>query len=149
MTLLPFLKDLPAFERFDEAELDAFVASARLYEYPEGHMFSSENDPGESTYLLVTGRVRVFHHDALVKSTLSVTEVCAGEMFNLLSLVGPLSVATTAVALEPSIALEFPRSSLPTLKTAVPRVAHQIQYMIAIQLANALQARNSALRTRL
>ncbi len=149
MTLLPFLRDLPAFERFEEAELDTFVASSRLYEFPEGHRFSSENDPGESTYLLVTGRVRVFHHDALLKTTLSATEVCAGEMFNLLSLVGPLSVATTAVALEPSIALEFPRSALPELKRAVPRVAHQIQYMVAIQLANALQARNTALRTRL
>ena len=149
MTLLPFLRDLPAFERFDEKELDAFVASSRLYEFPEGHRFSGENEPGESTYLLVTGRVRVFHHDAMVKSTLSVNEVCSGEMFNVLSLVGPLSVSTTAVALEPSIALEFSREALPELKRAVPRVAHQIQYMIAIQLANALQARNTARRTQL
>jgi CRP-like cAMP-binding protein len=149
MTLLPFLQELPAFERFNDSELDAFVASARLYEFPEGHRFSSEEEPGESTFLLITGRVRVFHHDAMVKSTLSVTEVCAGEFFNLLALVGPLSVATTAVALEPSIALEIPRASLPVLRQAVPRVAHQIQYMIAIQLANALQARNAALRARL
>ncbi|MBP7566070.1 MAG: cyclic nucleotide-binding domain-containing protein [Burkholderiaceae bacterium] len=149
MTLLPFLRDLPAFERFDEKELDAFVASSRLYEFPEGHRFSGENEPGSSTYLLVTGRVRVFHHDAMVGATLSVNEVCSGEMFNVLSLVGPLSVSTTAVALEPSIALEFPRDSLPEIKRAVPRVAHQIQYMIAIQLANALQARNTALRSRL
>ena len=149
MTLLPFLRDLPAFGRFDERELDAFVACARLYEYPEGHRFSSEEQPGESTYLLITGRVRVFHQDALLRRVLSVTEVCAGEMFNLLSLVGPLSVSTTAVALEPSIALEFPRSALPQLRASVPRVAHQIQYMIAIQLANALAARNAALRERL
>jgi len=149
MTLLPFLRDLPAFQRFDERELDAFVASARLFEYPEGHRFSSADQPGESTYLLITGRVRLFHHDAALDGVLSVTEVCAGEMFNLLSLMGPLSVSTTAVALEPSIALELPRAALPQLRSAVPRVAHQIQYMIAIQLANALAARNAALRDRL
>lgn len=149
MTLLPFLRDLPAFERFDEPELDAFVSCARLFEYPEGHRFSSEEQPGDATYLLVTGRVRVFHQDAALGRVLSVNEVCAGEMFNLLSLVGPLSVSTTAVALEPSIALEFPRSALPQLRASVPRVAHQIQYMIAIQLANALAARNAALRERL
>ncbi|MGA0570769.1 Crp/Fnr family transcriptional regulator [Variovorax sp. VNK109] len=149
MTLLPFLQDLPAFERFSESELDAFVASSRLYEFPEGHRFSSETEPGESTYLVVTGRVRVFHHDQLLKTTLSATEVCSGEMFNLLSLMDGLSISTTAVALEPSIALEFSREGYALLKKSVPRVAHQIQYMIAIQLANALQARNAALRERL
>jgi CRP-like cAMP-binding protein len=143
------LQDLPAFERFNETELDAFVASSRLYEFPEGHRFSSEEEPGESTFLVITGRVRVFHHDRLLKSTLSATEVCSGEMFNLLALVDRLSVGTTAVALEPSIALEFSREGLALLKKSVPRVAHQIQYMIAIQLANALQARNAALRERL
>jgi CRP-like cAMP-binding protein len=149
MTLLPFLHDLPAFERFNETELDAFVASSRLYEFPEGHRFSSEEEPGESTFLVVTGRVRVFHHDRLLQATLSANEVCSGEMFNLLALVDGLSVGSTAVALEPSIALEFSREGLALLRKSVPRVAHQIQYMIAIQLANALQARNAALRERL
>lgn len=149
MTLLPFLRELPAFGRFTESELDAFVASARLYEFPEGHQFSSEADPGNATYLVVTGRVRVFQHDTVLKSTLGVTEVCSGEVFNLLSLIDNLPVPTTAVALEPSIALQFSRDSLVLLKQSAPRVAQQIQYMVAIQLANALQARNSALRTRL
>lgn len=149
MTLLPFLQELPAFERFSESELDAFVASSRLYEYPEGHRFSAENEPGASTYLVVTGRVRVFHHDHLLQTALSATEVCSGEMFNLLALLDGLSVSTTAVALEPSIALEFSREGFELLRKSVPRVAHQIQYMIAIQLANALQARNAALRGRL
>ena len=36
---------------------------------------------------------------AMVEAMLSVNEVCSGEMFNVLSLVGPLSVSTTAVAL--------------------------------------------------
>lgn len=56
---------------------------------------------------------------------------------------------TTAVALEPTIALQFPREALEKLKNASPRVAHQFQYMVAIQLANALYARNSQLRSRL
>ena len=149
MMLLPFLQELPAFERFDESELDAFVASSRLYEYPEGHRFSSENEPGESTFLVITGRVRVFHHDGMVGTTLSATEVCSGEMFNLLALLDGLTVSTTSVALEPCIALEFSREGFALLKKSVPRVAHQIQYMVAIQLANALQARNAALRERL
>lgn len=149
MTLLPFLRELPAFERFSETELDAFVASARLFEFPEGHQFSTEQSPGTSTYLVVTGRVRVFQHDTMLKTTLGVTEVCSGEVFNLLSLVGDLPVPTTAMALEPSIALEFSRDSLAMLKQSAPRVAQQIQYMVAIQLANALEARNAALRARL
>lgn len=149
MMLLPFLRDLPAFERFSEEELQAFIGCCSLYEFPEGHIFSSEQDPGDSTYLLVSGRVRVFQHDSLLGKTLAVNEVCAGELFNILSLVEDLTVPTTAVALEASIALRFPRDHLTQLKSASPRVAHQIQYMVAIQLANALYARNAELRARL
>jgi CRP-like cAMP-binding protein len=149
MTLLPFLSDLPAFERFNEQELNAFIACSRLFEYPEGHVFSSEKNSGESTYLLISGRVRIFQHDTVLNKTLAVNEISAGEIFNILSLVEDLTVPTTAVALEPSIALQFPRESLAKLKEDSPRVAHQLQYMVAIQLANALYARNSELRARL
>jgi CRP-like cAMP-binding protein len=149
MTLLPFLRDLPAFERFNEEELNAFIMYSSLFEFPEGYVFSSEKDSGESTYLLVSGRVRVFQHDTVLDKTLTVNEICAGEIFNVLSLVEDLTVPTTAVALESSVALQFPRESLAKLKEASPRVAHQFQYMIAIQLANALYARNSELRSRL
>jgi len=149
MMLIPFLSDLPAFERFTEQELETFVLTSNLFEFPDGYVFSDESNSGESTYLLVKGRVRVFQHDTALNATLTVTEVCAGEMFNLLALVDGLTVSTTAVALEPTIALKFSRESLATLKNSSPRIAHQFQYMIAIQLANALHARNSALRARL
>lgn len=149
MTLIPFLRELPAFERFTDEELEAFVLASSLFEFPEGYLFSDENDPGEATYLLVKGRVRVFQHDKPIKSTISVTEVCAGEMFNILSLVEDLPIPTTAVALEPTIALKFSRDSLTAVKSSCPRIAHQFQYMVAIQLANALYARNTELRSRL
>ncbi|HEY8353946.1 MAG TPA: cyclic nucleotide-binding domain-containing protein [Methylophilaceae bacterium] len=149
MRLLTFLQDLPAFERFSEEELEAFIACCTLFEFPEGHVFSSEQDAGDATYLLISGRVRVFQHDTVLKKTLSVNEICSGEIFNILALVENLTVPTTAVALEPSIALKFPRDGLGRLKTTSPRVAHQFQYMVAIQLANALFARNAELRARL
>lgn len=149
MTLLPFLRDLPAFERFSEEELMAFINCASLFEFPEGHIFSDAQNSGSSTYLLISGRVRVFQHDTVLDATLNVNEVCAGEIFNILALVEGLTVPTTAVALEPSIALQFPREGMEKLKDVSPRVAHQFQYMVAIQLANALYARNSMLRSRL
>lgn len=149
MTLLPFLRDLPAFARFRDQELEDFIGCCSMFEFPEGHVFSNEQEVGDATYLLVRGRVRVFQHDTVLGKTLSVNEVCTGEMFNILALVENLTVPTTAVALEPSIALKFPRAQLPALKASAPRVAHQIQYMIAIQLANALYARNAELRARL
>lgn len=149
MNLLTFLQDLPAFERFSQEELEAFVACCSMYEFPEGHIFSSEQDSGDSTYLLISGRVRVFQHDTVLQKTLTVNEVCAGEIFNILSLVENLTVPTTAVALETCIALKFPREGLPKLKSSSPRVAHQFQYMVTIQLANALFARNTELRARL
>jgi|SRR5690554_6821763 CRP/FNR family cyclic AMP-dependent transcriptional regulator len=149
MKLLTFLQDLPAFERFSEDELEAFISCSSMYEFPEGHIFSSEEDAGDSTYLLISGRVRVFQHDTVLNKTLAANEICAGEMFNILALVENLTVPTTAVALESSIALKFPRESLSKLKATSPRVAHQFQYMVAIQLANALFSRNAELRARL
>ncbi len=149
MKLLPFLRDLPAFERFSNEELEAFISCCNMYEFPEGYIFSNEQDSGDSTYLLISGRVRVFQHDTVLKKTLTVNEICAGEVFNILALIENLTVPTTAVALEACIALKFPREGLPKLKSTSPRVAHQIQYMVAIQLANALFARNSELRARL
>lgn len=149
MKLIQFLKELPAFERFSDDELDVFIHQATMFEFPEGYVFSDVNETGDATYLLIKGRVRVFNHDKVLDKALAVNEICAGEMFNLLSLVEDLSVATTAVALEPTVALKFSRQGLSALRDSSPRIAHQFQYMIAIQLANALQSRNAALRAQL
>ncbi len=149
MKLIDFLRNLPAFGHLSETELESFLACTRLFEFPEDYRFSSLDHAGDSAYLLVRGRVRLFQHDTALNRTLATSEICVGEIFNILSLVEDLTVPTTAIALDPCLALEIPRSCLTTFKLNSPRVAHQLQYMIAIQLANALHARNAALRAQL
>src|SRR5690606_15859118 len=122
MTLLPFLRDLPAFERFSNEELEAFISCCSMFEFPEGYIFSNEQYSRDSSSLPIGGRLRVFQHGTGRRRTLTTSGIWPGGVFNSLALIDSRTVPTTAVALETGIALQRAREGLAELTSRSPRV---------------------------
>jgi signal-transduction protein with cAMP-binding, CBS, and nucleotidyltransferase domain len=54
--LRTFLHGLPAFERFNERQLDNLLAQLRLKDFEPGHRFVAQDSQGPALYIIVRNR---------------------------------------------------------------------------------------------
>ena len=143
-----FLKNLPGFEGFSGAHLEALAAAMKVQLFPKGHTFIWQGEQGQALYIIMDGAVLLSRTDELTGFKQE-RELRAGEVFGLLSLIDNLPAAATCTALEPVTAASLPRADFNELFDDAPPVGHHILYMVAIQLARDLQDRNMSLRARI
>lgn len=146
MDIKQFLKTLPAFENFKAADIDVLADKMIVSSHPAGHVFITQGEQGEALYLLVEGTVQSVHVDEATGTQQEARDLHAGEMFGLLSLVADMPAGWGAVAKEAVTVAELSWPDFRDLFRAAPPIAHHLQYMVAVQLARDLQARNKELR---
>jgi CRP-like cAMP-binding protein len=144
--LRPFLRALPAFERFNEKQLDALISNLRVTSYPAGHQFIAQDTEGSAAYVIVSGVVEFIHQDSPESEIQLVREARDGEVFGLLSLVPNMPSPRTSIAKSVVVVAELPPERYHALFLLAPAVAHQLQFMVAVQLARDLQRKNQSLR---
>jgi CRP/FNR family transcriptional regulator, cyclic AMP receptor protein len=59
METASFLRTVPLFAKLDDAELQRFAELMRERSYPKGSVIVFEDDPGDSLFIVRTGRVKV------------------------------------------------------------------------------------------
>ncbi len=149
MDLRGFLHGLPAFERFNERQLDALVGQLHLETHAPGAVLIQQDTQGPELYIVMAGAIAVTHRDVDGNEDTEVHEARPGELVGRLSLVPNMpSPVTCSVVSETTVAALTP-DRYHALFILAPGVAHQFQYMIAAQLAHYLQSKNKALRQRL
>lgn len=146
MDIKQFLKTLPAFEQFKAADIDALAEKMIVSSHPAGHEFITQGEQGEALYLLVEGTIQSVHVDETTGMHQEARDLHAGEMFGLLSLVADMPAGWGAVAKEAVTVAELSWPDFKDLFRTAPPIAHHLQYMVAVQLARDLQARNKQLR---
>lgn len=146
MDIKQFLKTLPAFENFKTADIDVLADKMIVSSHPAGHVFITQGEQGEALCLLVEGTVQSVHVDEATGTQQEARDLHAGEMFGLLSLVADMPAGWGAVAKEAVTVAELSWPDFKDLFRAAPPIAHHLQYMVAVQLARDLQARNKELR---
>jgi CRP-like cAMP-binding protein len=146
MDLKQFLIQLPAFQNFTPRYVDVLADLMDVAEYPEGHVFITQGEPGEAMYLLMDGVVRIDRVDDVSGERQEGRDLHSGELFGLLSLVDNMPAGATCTATEPVAAASLPRSAFVRLFESAPPIGHHLQYMVAVQLARDLQERNKGLR---
>ncbi|OGA22665.1 MAG: hypothetical protein A3I02_12010 [Betaproteobacteria bacterium RIFCSPLOWO2_02_FULL_67_26] len=145
MELLPFLNTLPAFQSFTPAYVSVLAGLMNIEQYPAGHRFIEQGQPGTAMYLLMDGAVEVRRADE-VSGQPEVRELRVGELFGLLSLIDDMPASATCTAKEPVTAAVLPRDAFHKLFDMAAPVGHHLQFMVAVQLARDLQERNKSLR---
>lgn len=146
--LKTFLHGLPAFERFNDRQLDVLVSQLHVETHEPGTVLIRQGEQGSALYIVVSGAIRVSQKSADVSEENSVHEAHAGEMVGRMSLVPdlPSPVTCTAAGQITVASLTFDRYH--ALFILAPRVAHQFQYMVASQLAHYLMQKNQSLAKR-
>ncbi|HWU85462.1 MAG TPA: cyclic nucleotide-binding domain-containing protein [Rhodocyclaceae bacterium] len=146
MDLRAFLKSLPAFERFSDRHLGIFADNLVIEDLAEGQLMHEIGKPGRAMYIILEGAATVSRlnpNDGLIEV---VGEAREGEVVCMLSLIENLPATRNYVAHAHLKAALLTRERYHALFLLAPPIAHQIQYMLAVKLACALQERNDALR---
>ena len=62
-TNLSFLQQIPIFEALDESALQRILDKSRILTFRKGTQLMTEGESGESLYLILSGRVKIFVSD--------------------------------------------------------------------------------------
>lgn len=141
-----FLHGLPAFARFSERQLDALLGNLRLEDFPAGRELVTQDAQGPALYIIVSGTVQVTRVNAAGELEQEPREARDGEVVGLLSLVDDMPSPETCTARSAVTAAVLTCDRFNALFLMAPAVAHQLQYMVAVQLARDLQEKNRSLR---
>lgn len=144
--LRTFLHGLPAFERFNERQLDNLLTQLRLKDFEPGQRLVAQDSQGPAMYIIVSGTVEVTRHETIGGEERETYDARDGEVIGLLSLVDNMPSPETCTAKTAVVAAELTPERYHALHLLAPTVGHQLQYMVAVQLARDLQEKNKALR---
>jgi CRP-like cAMP-binding protein len=149
-----FLRRLPAFERFNERQIDALVSQLRVETYASGTSLICQWEQGAALYIIVSGAIQVsqvYADEINVDGSggQDTYEAHAGEMVGLLSLVPDMPSLVTCTAIDQIVVASLTFERYNVLSLLAPRITHQLQYMVASQLATYLQQQSQELRLHL
>ena len=146
MELKSFLHALPAFERFNQRQLDVLVANLHVEDFAAGGQLITQGEQGTAMYLLMSGAVRSTRYDTIGSNDADPVEIRDGELFGLLSLVANIPAPETCTAESAVTVAALTPQSYHSLFLLAPGLARQLQYMVAVQMARELQIKNKSLR---
>ncbi|WP_374347030.1 cyclic nucleotide-binding domain-containing protein [Chitinimonas sp.] len=149
MELHAFLRNLPAFEAFNDTHLHALMAALQVEDCPDGYVFIHQGESNGAMFMILSGTVGVIRADAPGETRYAVRELRDGEVFGLLSLIDDMPAAATCVAQGAVTIAALTREAFDSLVEQAPPIAHQLRYMIAVQLARDLQEQSEFLRRRM
>jgi len=111
----------PLFNGLTEDELLALVRGLELRTLEPGDVVLTEGEPGQSVFLVATGRVKVFIRNRSGQDVL-LRPLGEGAFFGEISALSGRSRTATVTAAAPCALLELDRSALDTITKAHPRV---------------------------
>lgn len=146
MDIKLFLKGLPAFSRFNDRHLDSLVANLELREFDAGQKLVTQGDQGTAAYFLINASIHVVRYNEIDGIEEDIGEARDGEVIGLVSLVENLPATVSCIANGPALVAALTPERFQALFLLAPPVAHQLEYMVAVQLARNLQENNRLLR---
>jgi CRP/FNR family transcriptional regulator, cyclic AMP receptor protein len=130
------LKQVRIFEALDEHALSALSARTRRRRFAAGHTLFHEGDPGQTLYVIVSGRV----HIQRATSTGEILHLAyrgPGEPFGELALIDGKPRMADAITAEPSDVLVLDRAEFIRCVEEMPRIALAVMGCLADRLREA------------
>lgn len=146
MDIKTFLKGLPAFARFQDRHIDVLVSNLELRDFAAGQVLVKQGEQGPAAYILVNASVHVSRRDPIKDADEDIGEARDGEVIGLLSLVDNMPAPETCTANGSVLLAALTPERFHALFLLAPPIGHQLQYMVAVQLARDLQEKNKLLR---
>ena|SRR5258706_12500559 len=102
------LKQAPLFKGVSLPDLEALVKTMKQESYPAGALLFSKGDPGDSMYIILSGKVRIYTHDAEDKE-FTLTEYGANKVFGDFSILDQQPRSAYATVIEPATLMTLSR----------------------------------------
>jgi CRP/FNR family transcriptional regulator, cyclic AMP receptor protein len=116
------LKCIPIFALLDDEELAVLAEQVEVRNFAARERIYKADSPGDSAYVVISGRVRVTTIDDDQQEVL-IDEPQAGGFFGFASLLDQTPHATTAVACEDTVCIEVDRNDIAELLQRKPLAA--------------------------
>lgn len=142
--IINFLLEAPMFGDLDVTELSEIVHIMQVQRIREGHVVFREGDPGDSWYVVYSGKLAVYKSDDFHPATqvATVTSLgCFGEM----SIVDHSPRSATVVAEGECTLFRFPRRDFETLLQEGNLAAYKLVYEMAKLLCQRVRKMNQQL----
>jgi CRP/FNR family cyclic AMP-dependent transcriptional regulator len=141
MDSVSFLRTVPLFAKLDEAELGRFAEVTREKAYPRGSVIVFEDDPGDSLFLVRSGRVKVVLIGEDGREVI-LGVLGAGDHFGELSLIDDQPRSAHVIAMEDTVLLVLRREDFRRRVEERPSIA----WSLLTELARRLREADSKIR---
>lgn len=111
MDSIEVLKRSPLFQQLDTGDLEILLSHMRRESYPPERMLFDQGDPGDTMYLIVEGKIRIFIRDQDGRE-IEIAEYGADDIFGELSTLDEKIRSAAAQALGPLEVLLLQRQEL-------------------------------------
>lgn len=135
-----FLPLLPAFERFDPAEIDEVLAASSLLELPRGHGVFTAGQPSQACFIVLRGAVEIRARHGGRERRMAV--LGPGQLLGHMSALEHGVHGSDAVAREPALLLEIPGAAFDALYRGTRSVSTKLQRVIQRSLLASLAQTN-------
>jgi cAMP-dependent protein kinase regulator len=112
----------PLFRDFSVDEMVAVIQGLKLSSYERGDVILREGQPGESLFMLTSGRVRAFQKDRATGKQVRIADLREGAFFGEISLLTGQPRNASVVALNSCELLELDRPTLDEITRTHPHV---------------------------
>jgi CRP-like cAMP-binding protein len=143
LDLLDALRNGRGFAGLAEEEVQALRAALYVEDFPTGHVFTREGEPGSAVHVLFEGRVRVTRASAPLALD---TVLGPGEVFGLIALLDHGSRTATCRAEGPVKVGTLYAATFHLLTHARAPLASHFQHQVAVQLARDTRRLQAQLR---
>ncbi|MEZ6064575.1 MAG: Crp/Fnr family transcriptional regulator [Planctomycetaceae bacterium] len=127
-----YLKNSELFERLDEAVIARLEREARYRKIARGGVVYMPQEAADSVYLVLTGRVKLFHITPEGKQAV-LALIDAGELFGELALLDGTPREEYAEAMESSSLLRLPREIVRDLMASQPDLALGVTRLVGLR----------------
>ncbi len=130
---IEFLKRLPLFADLDDAEIAALSKDFTSRHFQQGDMIFLQGDPGQTLFLIESGRVRIFVQDDSGQET-SMIFYGSGDIFGELAVIDGLPRSASAVATEDTLVHTLSRERLRAHLASSPQLAYNFMQALSVRV---------------
>lgn len=135
----PPVLETPLFRSLSREETLAVIRGLRLHTWGPGRILVTEGEPGDSLYVLTTGRCRAYVRDARGRSV-EVRELHEGDFFGEIALLTLQPRTATITTVTPCELLELDRETLESITRSFPRVKEVLTEFHALRAGTSVEA---------
>jgi CRP/FNR family cyclic AMP-dependent transcriptional regulator len=146
MDYVGILRETPLFKSLDDEELAAVAKCIRAESFDANAVVIKEETPGESLFVVSSGKLRVEKQDG--DTSLVLAELGPGTAFGEMSLISSFPTSATVVAVEKSELMSIGRLDLNVLLSWNPILAAKMWRSFTEMLSNRLRDMNERMLRR-